>query len=207
MNQIFYAFDLKSEYMKQINYLNEIKKNIRYHFLKLFILVKTKIRFILTESLRYSLKLFKFIIPYKLIKNYIPYSIKIKIKVLLSKYPGFTKIVKYILFWLKTDKEMKPDYFILFYKFFIKKFFLPVLKILLSNSEFQKILHNELKRNHIVQFYLNKIKSDKDSNNFVNYKITNNKEFLINTNSDLSLDVDEIYNKMKFFSIYYNIQN
>ncbi|WP_339051206.1 hypothetical protein [Rickettsiella endosymbiont of Xylota segnis] len=193
--------------MKQINYLNEIKKNIRYHFLKLFILVKIKIKFILTESLRYSLKLFKFIIPYKLIKNYIPYSIKIKIKVLLSNYPSFTKIVKYILFWLKTDKEMKSDYFILFYKFFIKKFFLPVLKILLSNSEVQKILHNELKQNHIVQFYLNKIKSDKDSNNFVNYKITNNKEFLINTNSDLSLDVDEIYNKMKFFSIYYNIQN
>ena len=207
MNQIFYAFDLKSEYMKQINYLNEIKKNIRYHFLKLFILVKIKIKFILTESLRYSLKLFKFIIPYKLIKNNIPYSIKIKIKVLLSNYPSFTKIVKYIFFWLKTDKEMKSDYFILFYKFFIKNFFLPVLKILLSNSEVQKILHKELKRNHIVQFYLNKIKSNKDSNNFVNYKITNNKEFLINTNSDLSLDVDEIYNKMKFFSIYYNIQN
>lgn len=206
MNQIFYTFELNSEHMTQINYLYEIKKITRYYLLKFFILFKIKIMFLLTESLRYSLKVIKFTIPYKLIKKLIPYSIKIRTKVLFLNYPGFTRIVKYILFLLKADKEKKTNYFILFFKFFIKTLFIPILKILLNNLEVRTIIYNELRKIPIFQVSLNKRIEDKDTNDFDNYKIIN-KEFLMHGDFDLSLDTDEVYSNMKSTFIHCHIQH
>lgn len=205
MNRNYLSLEINSVNMKQIDYLHEIKKLAVYFLLKFVTLIKKKGTIFFKICLLYFLKIIKFTLPYKLAKRLIPNIIKIKIKVLLFKYPNLTKIIKNILAWVKSDEKIKSNLLINFFIFIFKIIFMPILRTLLNNLETQTIIYNELRRRRNFRVDSNKIIKDKNTNNIHTHQLLN-KKFLIYEDLNLSLDTNEIYHKFKLTFIEYHTQ-
>lgn len=200
MYQSSYLLESNTEYMDQVSYLVKYFKISKYYFLKIYIITKIKFKNFLKIFLRFFFKLLKLIFSYKFLKIIIPYSIVIKTKILLSKYPKFHKIIKYILLWLSIKEEKKS---INFSEMLIKIIFLPIFRFFLKNNKLQQILFNEITKTKFFQkVYSGQIES-KLINNIENSKRNEN----FNQENDLSADINEVYQEIKFHFFNYQIKN
>jgi hypothetical protein len=195
----YFPLELDSENMIRINYIREFKKNIRFYSIRTIKLMRIKIKFLLKKFFIFLYKLTKIALPYKLIKKYIPYSIKIYARCKLANYPTLINFIKKIISILKNDQEIEQKHLLIFFKRLAKKIILGIFLLIIRNIKLRTLLYKGLKRildteidsNSILENYLKGLKNIENRNNYIFLK----EKLYLSSNSE------EIYQKMKFYFI------